>query len=76
MKRSETTKFLSQLLEKSCFSGPGKYWAIDGSCGSMIKYCDMSAGELFGKVLWDSTIKKSDIDIYGCDANLSVGQCH
>ena len=43
MKRSETTKFLSQLLEKSCFSGPGKYWDIDGSCGSMIKYCDMSA---------------------------------
>lgn len=27
MKRSETTKFLSQLLEKSCFSGPCKYWA-------------------------------------------------
>lgn len=27
MKRSETTKFLSQLLEKSCFSGLGKYWA-------------------------------------------------
>ncbi len=27
MKRSETTKFLSQLLEKSCFSGPSKYWA-------------------------------------------------
>lgn len=25
--------------------------------------------DLFGKVLWDSTIKKSDIDIYGWDAN-------
>lgn len=27
MKRSEITKFLSRLLEKSRFSGPGKYWA-------------------------------------------------
>lgn len=27
MTRSETTKFLSRLLEKSCFSGSGKYWA-------------------------------------------------
>ena len=27
MTRSETTKFLSRLLEKSRFSGPGKYWA-------------------------------------------------
>ena len=32
-------------------------------------YCDMSAGELFGEVLWDSTIKKSDIDRYGWKAN-------
>lgn len=31
MKRAETTKFLSQLLEKSCFSGPGKYWAKEVS---------------------------------------------
>lgn len=31
MKRSETTKFLSQLLEKSCFSGSGKYWAREVS---------------------------------------------
>ena len=31
MKRSEATKFLSQLLEKSCFSGPGKYWAREVS---------------------------------------------
>lgn len=45
------------------------YCDIDGPCGNKIKYCDMSAGELFGKVLWDSTIKKSDIDIYGWDAN-------
>lgn len=33
MKRSETTKFLSQLLEKSRFSGPGKYWAREVSLG-------------------------------------------
>ena len=31
MTRSETTKFLSRLLEKSCFSGPGKYWAREVS---------------------------------------------
>lgn len=31
MKRSETTKFLSRLLEKSRFSGPGKYWAREVS---------------------------------------------
>lgn len=45
------------------------YCDIDGPCTSKVKYCDMSAGELFGKVLWDSTIKKSDIDRYGWDAN-------
>lgn len=31
MKRYETTKFLGQLMEKSCFSGPGKYWAREVS---------------------------------------------
>ena len=31
MTRSETTKFLSRLLEKSRFSGPGKYWAREAS---------------------------------------------
>lgn len=31
MKRSEITKFLSRLLEKSRFSGPGKYWAREVS---------------------------------------------
>lgn len=31
MTRSETTKFLSRLLEKSRFSGPGKYWAREVS---------------------------------------------
>ena len=45
------------------------YCDLDGPCTSNMKYCDMSAGELFGKVLWDSTIKKSDIDRYGWDAS-------
>lgn len=45
------------------------YCDIDGPCTSEIKYCDMGAGELFGKVLWNSTIKKSDLDRYGWDAN-------
>lgn len=45
------------------------YCDIDGPCLSEIKYCDMSYGELFGKVLWARTIKKSDISRYGWDAN-------
>ena len=58
------------LFTPPCLHRTGEnYCDIDGPCGSKIKYCDMSAGELFGKVLWDSTIKKSDIDIYGWDAN-------
>lgn len=58
------------LFTPPCLHLTGEnYCDIDGPCESKIKYCDMSAGELFGKVLWDSTIKKSDIDIYGWDAN-------
>lgn len=58
------------LFTPPCLHRTGEnYCDIDGPCGSKIKYCDMSAGELFGKVLWDSTIKKSDLDIYGWDAN-------
>lgn len=58
------------LFTPPCLHRTGEnYCDIDGPCGSKIKYCDMSAGELFGKVLWDSTIKKSDIGIYGWDAN-------
>lgn len=58
------------LFTPPCLHQTGEnYCDIDDPCGSKIKYCDMSAGELFGKVLWDSTIKKSDIDIYGWDAN-------
>lgn len=45
------------------------YCDIDGPCISKIKYCDMSRVELFGKVLWNSTIKKSDLDRYGWNAN-------
>lgn len=58
------------LFTPPCLHRTGEnYCDIDGPCGSKIKYCDMSAGELFGKVLWDSTIKKSDLDRYGWDAN-------
>lgn len=58
------------LFTPPCLHRTGEnYCDIDGPCGSKIKYCGMSAGELFGKVLWDSTIKKSDIDIYGWDVN-------
>lgn len=45
------------------------YCDIDGPCTSKVKYCDMSYGELFGEVLWNNTIKKSDIDRYGWNAN-------
>ncbi len=45
------------------------YCDLDGPCSSPIKYCDMGFGELFGMELWDSTIKKSDLDRYGWDAN-------
>lgn len=57
-----TPPCLSQVSEDS-------YCDLDGPCTSKIKYCDMSAGELFGKVLWNSTIKKSDLDRYGWEAN-------
>lgn len=57
-----TPPCLSKVSEDS-------YCDLDGPCTNKIKYCDMSAGELFGKVLWDSIIKKSDIDLYGWDAN-------
>ena len=58
------------LFMPPCLHMTGEnYCDIDGPCTSEIKYCDMSAGELFGKVLWNSTIKKSDLDRYGWDAN-------
>lgn len=57
-----TPPCLSQVSEDS-------YCDLDGPCTSKVKYCDMSSGELFGKVLWDSTIQKQDNDKYGWDAN-------
>lgn len=58
------------LFTPPCLHMTGEnYCDIDEPCTSEIKYCDMGAGELFGKVLWNSTIKKSDLDRYGWDAN-------
>lgn len=50
-------------------SADGHTCDLDGPCTSSIKYCEMTMGELFGRELWDSTIKKSDLDRYGWDAN-------
>lgn len=50
-------------------SADGHACDLDGPCTSSIKYCDMTMGELFGRELWNSTIKKSDLDRYGWDAN-------
>ena len=50
-------------------SADGHTCDLDGPCMSSIKYCDMTMGELFGRELWNSTIKKSDTDRYGWDAN-------
>ena len=58
------------LFTPPCLHLTGEnYCDIDGQCTSKIKYCDMRAGELFGKVLWNSTIKKSDLECYGWDAD-------
>ena len=58
------------LFTPPCLRLTGEnYCDIDGPCTNEIKYCDMGAGELFGTVLWNSTIKKSDLDCYGWDAN-------
>ncbi len=50
-------------------SADGHTCDLDGPCTSHIKYCDMTMGELFGRELWDKTIKKSDLDRYGWSAN-------
>ena len=58
------------LFTPPCLHLTGEnYCDIDGPCTSKVKYCDMGAGELFGKVLWNSTIKKIDLDRYGWNAN-------
>ena len=50
-------------------SADGHTCDLDGPCTSSIKYCDMTMGELFGRELWNSTIKKSDLERYGWNAN-------
>lgn len=50
-------------------SADGHTCDLDGLCTSSIKYCDMTMGELFGRELWNNTIKKPDLDRYGWDAN-------
>ena len=50
-------------------SADGHTCDLDGPCTSRIKYCDMTMEELFGRELWDKTIKKSDLDRYGWEAN-------
>ena len=50
-------------------SADGHTCDLDGPCTSRIKYCDMTMEELFGRELWNSTIKKPDLDRYGWDAN-------
>lgn len=50
-------------------SADGHACDLDGPCTSSIKYCDMTMGELFGRELWNSTIKKFDLNQYGWDAN-------
>lgn len=50
-------------------SADGRTCDLDGPCTSSIKYCDMTMGELFGRELWNNTIKKSDLNRYGWDAN-------
>lgn len=43
-------------------------WA-EGECHNPERWCDKSVPELFGIKVWNSTIKKSDLDRYGWDAN-------
>ena len=66
----EQTEEEGFLFTPPCLHRTGEnYCDIDGPCESNTKYCDMSSGELFGKVWWNSTIKKSDLDRYGWAAN-------
>lgn len=64
------TKEEGFLFTPPCLRITGEnYCNIDGLCTSEIKYCDMRERELFGTVLWNSTISESDLDRYGWDAN-------
>ncbi len=42
-------------------------WNAD--CCKQCDYINKSYGELFGEIVWNSTIKKSDLDRYGWEAN-------
>ena len=64
---NEGFKFKPPCLTR--VSADGHTCELDGPCMSSIKYCDMTMGELFGRELWNSTIKKSDLDRYGWSAN-------
>lgn len=64
---NEGFKFKPPCLTR--VSADGHTCELDGPCMSSIKYCDMTMGELFGRELWNSTIKKADLDCYGWDAN-------
>ena len=65
--RDEGFKFKPPCLTR--VSADGHTCELDGPCMSSIKYCDMTMGELFGRELWNNTIKKSDLERYGWDAN-------
>jgi hypothetical protein len=58
-------------LTPPCFhqTGYDTYCDLDGECTSKVKYCNMSAGEYWGKTLWNLFIKKSDLARYGWEAN-------
>lgn len=57
------------VLDKTC--GCYMYRATDEISGDAKWHpsIHMTMGELFGRKLWNSTIKKSDTDRYGWDAN-------
>lgn len=38
-------------------------------CGENCKYINKSYGELFGEIVWNSIIKKTDLEKYGWEAN-------
>lgn len=42
---------------------------VEGDCENPLRLCDKSVPEGFGIEIWNKTIKKSDLDRYGWDAN-------
>lgn len=57
--------------EHPTYNADGSYgemcWNTD--CCRHCEYINKSCAELFGALVWDSIIKKEDIDLYGWDAN-------